>query len=412
MVVARQEPAWVARSSYYASLYSAQQASPTTTGKFDDDDDQQPNDSSRFDDIAGSAFSAATDLTFGPTTATLEGGAKTITSPSDSNVQLLTSTGVISSTAVNPAMLSQTTPSMTTSISSTQLAWQSGGGAYASSAINTASSSETNVASLTPSLDTQRKAHHGPNTTVIAGVVIPIVLLLASGLVALTCLRRRRRRVAASSAGGIDTTSNIVSINVARPMAMVEKVAQKKVNADGPSPNLTTTMLSPIDEAMATPQYPQLIITSPQNPTYFTGLDTFSVHSAATSEDPPPPYRARSMLSHTSSERRQPSITTAVAALAPVSQISPISPAHLASPFSDANAVGVSRSPSQRSFASTLYSDNASVYEARPARRSTGPAEYTISRTLSAGSDIRVRSPFEDPEDASDAEQYHEGRAR
>ncbi|KAI5212505.1 hypothetical protein E4T38_00513 [Aureobasidium subglaciale] len=409
MVVARQEPAWVARSSYYASLYSAQQASPTATEKFDNDDDQQPNDSSGFNDKAGSVFSAATDLAFRPTTATLEGGAKTMTSLSDSNVQSLTSTGVVSSTAVDSVMQSLTTPSMTTSMTSNQPGGQSVGGTYAPSAINTASSSGTNVASLTPSLDTQRKAHHGPSTTVIAGVVIPIVLLLASGLVALTCLRRRRRRVAVLSTDGIDTTDNIVSINVARPMAMVEKVAEKKVNVGSPSPNLTTTMLSPIDEAMATPQHPRPIITSPQNPTYFTGLDTFSVHSAATSEDPPPPYRARSMLSHTSSQRRQPSITTTVAALAPAS---PISPAHLASPFSDANTVGVSRSPSQRSFASTLYSETASVYEARAARRSTGPAEYTINRTLSTGDDVRVRSPFEDPEDASDAERSNEDRSR
>ncbi|KAH0151833.1 hypothetical protein KCU67_g10080, partial [Aureobasidium melanogenum] len=76
------------------------------------------------------------------------------------------------------------------------------------------------------------------------------------------------------------------------PVAMVEKVAGKKFSADGHRPIQTTT-LSPIDETMAAPQLPQLILTSSQNATYFTGLDTFSVHSAATNEDPPPPYRAR-----------------------------------------------------------------------------------------------------------------------
>jgi hypothetical protein len=104
-------------------------------------------------------------------------------------------------------------------------------------------------------------------------------------------------------------------------------------------------------------------------------------------------------LSHTSSERRQPSIVQ-TAALAPISPISPVSPlAHLASPFSDNNAISVSRSPSQRSFASTLYSSNASVYEARPARRSTGPAEYVISPRSSLEEPVRMRSPFDDPDD-------------
>ena len=226
---------------------------------------------------------------------------------------------------------------------------------------------------------------------------MPIVILLVSGLVFLTCLRRRRRRAAT-------TTTPVVGNEAATkdPVgapAMVEKVSEKKVDSNAPPPTLVTTMLSPIAEAMATPQHPQLVITSPQNPTYFTGLDTFSVHSAATSEDPPPPYRARSMLSHTSSERRQPSIVTNYAPHGPVSPISPVS---------HNNAVDIARSPSQRSFASTLYSSNASVYEARPARRSTGPAEYVISRRSSTEDDIRVRSPFEDPED----EVEHERRER
>lgn len=410
MVVARQEPPWAARSSYYASLFSAQQASQTASAQVHDDgqdgDDQQSG-SSGFDDKAGSVFSTATDLVLGATTATLENGVTTTatattTSAVDSTAPSPTSDGVSTS---QTTMQTSTTPSMTTSMSWTQPAWRPGWHSYVPSYINTATPSETSAVSLAPGLNTQEKAHHGPNTTVIAGVVIPIVILLASGLVALTCLRRRRKRAITPD------SDNAAVLNVVGPVPMVEKVAEKKISADAHRPTQTTT-LSPIDEATAAPQLPQLVLTSSQNATYFTGLDTFSVHSAATNEDPPPPYQARSMLSHTSSERRQPSIATQSAALAPVSPISPISPvspvAHLASPFSDANAIAVARSPSQRSFASTLYSSNASVYEARPARRSTGPAEYVISRRSSTDDQMRVRSPFEDPEDEAAGE--HRGK--
>lgn len=408
MVVARQEPPWVAaRSSYYASLYSAQEASRTASAQIGDDhqdgDDQQPG-SSGFDDQTGPPFSTATDLVFGSTTATLD-NSMTATTPTTSAVensaQSLTSSYISTS---QTTMQTTATPSMTTSISWTQPAWRPGW-PHDPSYINTATpSSETSAATLEPGLNIQEKAHHNPNATVIAGVVVPIVILLASGLIALTCLRRRRRRVVAPVA------DNAVVSDAVGPVAMVEKIAGKKISVDGRRP-VQTTILSPIDEATVAPQLPQLVLTSTQNATYFTGLDTFSIHSAATNEDPPPPYRAQSMLSHTSSERRQPSIATQGAALAPVSPISPMSPvspvAHLASPFSDANAIAVARSPSQRSFASTLYSSNASVYEARPARRSTGPAEYVISRRSSTDDQIRVRSPFEDPEDEAPSE-HHE----
>ncbi|KAI4723254.1 hypothetical protein E4T48_00499 [Aureobasidium sp. EXF-10727] len=393
MVVARQEPPWAARSSYYASLYSAQQAAQTASPQVDDADQDkngQQLSNSGYNDQTGSAFSTATDLAFGATTATLEDGttATTMTSTSDPIAQSLTSDG-----ALTPGSTLQTTavPSMTTSISWTQTAWRSGW--HSPSYTSTSTPSETSPASLAPGLNIQDKAHHGLHTTLVAGVVVPIVIILAGGLVALTCLRRRRKRATPTNNEDAQVTE------AAAPISMVEKVAAKKTSADGHRLN-QTTMLSPIDEATAAPQLPQLVITSSQNATYFTGLDTFSVHSAATTEDPPPPYRARSMLSHTSSERRQPSIVTQSAALAPISPVSPISPVtHLASPFSDANAIAVARSPSQRSFASTLYSSNASVYEARPARRSTGPAEYVVSRRSSTDDQMRVRSPFEDPED-------------
>jgi len=398
MVVARQEPPQVARSSYfasqssyYASLYSAAQASQSASGTYDDDDgdDDQGTSSSGYDDKTGSDFSTAIALAFGSTTATLENTATTTKSISYDTAQSQTSEGTTTSESI---VQSTTTPSMTTSYSWTQPAWRPGWRSYTPSYISTATPSETSAASLTPGLDIQEKAHHGPNTTIIAGVVIPVVVLLASGLIALTCLRRRRKRATVPGSGDVAVAGAVL------PIAMAEKIAEKKP-IPGVHHTTHTTILSPIDEATAAPQLPQLVITSSQNASYFTGLDTFSVHSAATSEDPPPPYRARSMLSHTSSERRQPSIVQ-TAALAPVSPISPVSPvAHLASPFSDANAISITRPPSQRSFASTLYSSNASVYEARPARRSTGPAQYVISPRSSIEEATRVRSPFDDPED-------------
>ena len=407
MIIARQEqPSWVSeRISYFSSKYSPAKASQTASS----DDDAQRSSGDDNDKDAASAFVTATNLPFGFVTATLESATAATASVSDGDAQPLIDSGTTSPAESTSQVTSaqQTLPTMTTSISRTQSAWQSGWHSYSPASSNTASSIETDPASLSPGLQAQQKAHHGPNTTIIAGVVVPIVILLVSGLVFLTCLCRRRRRAAT-------TTTPVVGNEAATkdPVgapAMVEKVSEKKVDSNAPPPTLVTTMLSPIDEAMATPQHPRLVITSPQNPTYFTGLDTFSVHSAATSEDPPPPYRARSMLSHTSSERRQPSIVTNYAPHGPVSPISPVSPiAHLASPFSDSNAVDIARSPSQRSFASTLYSSNASVYEARPARRSTGPAEYVISRRSSTEDDIRVRSPFEDPEN----EVEHERRER
>ncbi|KAH0282552.1 hypothetical protein KCU62_g9649, partial [Aureobasidium sp. EXF-3399] len=258
MVVARQEPPQAARSSYfasqssyYASLYSAAQASQSASGTYDDDDDQDTS-SSGYDDKTGSDFSTAIALAFGSTTATLENTATTTESISYDAAQSQTSEGTITSESI---VQSTTTPSMTTSYSWTQPAWRPGWRSYTPSYISTATSSETSAASLTPGLDTQEKAHHGPNTTIIAGIVIPIVILLASGLVALTCLRRRRKRATVSGAG------DVAVAGAATPIAMAEKAAEKKP-IPGVHHTTHTTILSPIDEATAAPQLPQLLITS------------------------------------------------------------------------------------------------------------------------------------------------------
>lgn len=56
-------------------------------------------------------------------------------------------------------------------------------------------------------------------------------------------------------------------------------------------------------------------------------------------------------------------------------------------------ATAVTRTPSARSITSTLYSSNASVISARPARRSVGGA-YMVEG-MQGGDE---RSPFADPE--------------
>lgn len=78
----------------------------------------------------------------------------------------------------------------------------------------------------------------------------------------------------------------------------------------------------------------------------------------------------------------------------PVSPVSPLDSRDVAevSPFDDPPA-GPRRTPSARSITSTLYSSNASVVEARPARRSVGGPNMI-------GMD--ERSPFADPDSESD----------
>lgn len=389
MVVARQNPADAAARSRHAS-YMAAQASQSAYYSSNGEDEGPPHAENDDDGQTSPTQSA---LSIDPTTTITSTGSVATTFTSEFKVMAIQGTDTTSAsfTSLSPESTPAQwmNPSMTWSVSPP--GWHS----PAATSGNAAGSSSTDAASLNPNLESQRKSHDGPSAAVIAGVVVPIVLILMGGLVFLSCIRKRRRQRAAvvnpGPASGAEATG------------MIEKVASKKVTSDLPPPTLMTTTLSPIDEAMATPQRPQLVITSPQNPTYFSGLDTFSVHSATTTEDPPPPYRARSVLSHRSSEQHTRAGATSSIPLSPISPISPASPtSHLASPFSDANAVNVVRSPSQRSFASTLYSSNASVYEARPARLSTGPAECLVSNRLSGDEQSRVRSPFEDPEDESD----------
>jgi hypothetical protein len=399
MIVARQEPSWASsRISYWSSLQSAKAAGATSNpdgniGPYTENDD------------TGSAFSTATLLPLAATSATLENhSTETAAAASSSSgadfFSVLTVVIVSSSSAdqssaqITSSQQQVTTPSLTTSINWTQ---RSGWHSHISLSTD-AVPSATNSAAL----DTQQKSHHhGADTAVVAGVVVPIMVLLVGGIVFLSCWRRKQRHVS--------TVAAVASGDqVQAPAVMVEKAVAKTVQADALPPVSINTMLPRIDETMETSQQPRLVITSPQNPTYFTGLDTFSVHSTATTEDPPPPYRTKSVLSHNSSERQQrrdaTTTTSNPAFVVPVAPVSPLVAARLESPFSNANALIVERTPSQRSFASTMYSSDASVHEAKSARRSTGPAQYMINRTSTEGESGLWRSPFDDPEDGDSEE--------
>lgn len=238
--------------------------------------------------------------------------------------------------------------------------------------------------------------HHVPNAAIAAAVVVPIIiiLLLFAGL--LLCLRRRRKQQGVAF----------------RPVAEAkEKIFHRQ--SGGGSVRTTRQLTNPTF-----------------NPTYFTGLDTESVHSngptRVSGEDPPPPYRLNSTalpVAALSERSMSTSSTIAVPARAAIySHSSPVPVLHVQevgpldfSPFNDppgttvaadrqfgtTNTAGglvrpdVSRNASSRSITSTLYSSNASVYEAHPARLSVGGAAHMVATT--AGME-EERSPFADPE--------------
>lgn len=255
--------------------------------------------------------------------------------------------------------------------------WGGGG----SLSFPTPASTDTATTEPTPYPDGQPTDHnrHTFNGAILAGIVVPIVMLLLLGIGLLLFLRRRRR----------NRGTPFKPITEAK-----EGIFTKKTSSDVPT----------VEVHEAIPPQPHLIM-SPMNNTYFTGLDTMSIMSAEpgaharASEEPPPPYWPRSETS-----ARSASVRSAVSSIRPpqhalFSHQRPVSPLreHEAeaerSPFDDAAIAAMSRADSSRSFTSTLYSSNASLVEARPARRSVVGAHFV-------GQD--ERSPFADPESDDD----------
>ena len=265
------------------------------------------------------------------------------------------------------------------SLTQTDQAWGplSDGSVPTQSGIVSSSDSSATQTALQPGYQSSDHSNrHSFNGTILAAIVIPVMFLLLIGIVVVVCLRRRRH------AKGV----------LFGPVTEIrEKMFFKRASSDVPIPE--TRQVSP-------PQ-PHLI-TSPQNNTYFTGLDTMSLMSAEprerSSEDPPPPYWS-------SSERagRSVSMSSAATSIArPLPALLDVRSPPLnsepllvpeRSPFDDPPG-NVSRTSSSRSITSTLYSSNASLIEARPAKRSMSGAQLVGQDEV---------SPFADPDSNHDS---------
>lgn len=314
----------------------------------------------------------------------------------------LTSSTMITSTSSTQwllqysTLMSPKTPSVTISLARTHTAPSTSTGSL-SAAGGGAQAPQPNE------IPSEEQSSGSFNGALLAGIITPIVVVLALGVGILLCLRRRRRRRELQQKGNEEDASGsdvIPIIHSAKEKQAAEMIACSSTSAS--------------QSHLVTPDQPHLI-TSPDNSTYFTGLDTMSVISGATieqhgrnSEDPPPPYRARSTSTRGLPARTM-SARSGVASFLLTGQGS--SP--LLSPFDtqeeaeaeaedadadadageeqgqDSASLSSSRdsdvdslspfadppvSPSWRSITSTLYSSDASVFEARPARRSIGGA--------------------------------------
>ncbi|KAL1296643.1 hypothetical protein AAFC00_000126 [Neodothiora populina] len=248
--------------------------------------------------------------------------------------------------------------------------------AYESLTSNSKASSATSYqstaqASAIPNGSSITSNRHAFDGAILAAIIVPIVAVLAVGLALLLCIRRRRRARAAT----------LKPITEGRAEVFTKR-----------SPSAATS----VEVRQVTPPQPHLI-TSPQNTTYYTGLETMSMMSAEpaapTNDDPPPPYRTRSDATPRPASVR--SADTAVSHFQPALHaferpLSPLDSSIVAerSPFDDPPSPMRSNSMS-RSITSTLYSSNASLVEARPMRTSVG-GPFMV--------DMDVRSPFADPE--------------
>lgn len=230
--------------------------------------------------------------------------------------------------------------------------------------------------------------HHGnmAGGLIAAAVIVPLIAILLLLCLLLLLLRQRRHRQ------GQDF----------RPVAEMKQKFQRQFSPTSAQPHINT---------------------SPNNATYFTGLETESLHDGATpglnDEAAPPPYTNRGNSQIPEADRMTsapmlhindmgPSSLFPVVAAAPpahshtrnVSDASTLAP--LASPVmrkglarnstNNLPRPNMSRQQSARSITSTLYSSDASVMEAEPAQMSL--AEPHVVRTPSHGMD---KSPFADP---------------
>lgn len=240
---------------------------------------------------------------------------------------------------------------------------------------------------------------HGLSRAALAAAaVVPVTVLALFFLVSFLCMRRRRKQ------RGEDF----------RPVAEMKDRLFLKHAAGFASGGFAVT------EASAQPH----MLLSPENTSYNTGLDDaasghfivpFAVRKRT--EEPPPPYRPRSETNAASVADTASTMSTIArpqAAMLYAQHNVPLLLTGLprpmeSSPFSDsfesleppvANGFGrpaISRHASARSMTSTLYSSDASIREARPARRSVSSA-HVIRSSLTG----LEKSPFADPDPDDD----------
>lgn len=289
------------------------------------------------------------------------------------------------------------------------------------------SSSPGSEPSALPEL-TQSRHHNGMSSgAMAAAVVIPLLVALALLAIAFVCLRRRSKQGRRRLPAFVPAMKEKFSNNSLQRRHIGPAAAERAAGGAAP------------------------VVTSQQNNAYFTGLDTSSQGDSqgdsqrdqsgeyyapgrrsegGTFLDPPPPYKAKS-----GSHRSGGSVADATAPAIPppavhndqtVPQLREpeTGPIDL-SPFNDAQAADTpttptqaagglfvapperpqtSRSTTNRSINSDLYSDTASVHSARAARLSIGAGQMIIPTGLERGDN----DPFGDPESpVSDAEEYH-----
>lgn len=151
--------------------------------------------------------------------------------------------------------------------------------------------------------------HHGPSVGVIAaGIIVPILVCLATITVCIFCVshyRRKARRTQAANMAERTSSSEMSEVGRAKPSgAGVPDERAYLAPPNEPVPASTPLSAIPL-AAGANRQEPPVILSTTMNNTYYTGIDTSDHISLSDQrsmashdtfgEEPPPPYRPRSV---------------------------------------------------------------------------------------------------------------------
>ncbi|KIW04964.1 uncharacterized protein PV09_04127 [Verruconis gallopava] len=213
----------------------------------------------------------------------------------------------------------------------------------------------------------QQSSHHGPPVTALAlGIIVPIIVCILTITSCVLCVSHYRRKARRAQAEGraARAASEMRQVGPGSPKPASAAVVADERAYHAP-PDALAAIPSSSHVAGALGQEPPVILSTTMNNTYFTGIDTSdqvslsdqrSVASHDTfGEEPPPPYRPRSVP--------------------PISRETSVRTSITSTPY---------RMSSTRSRCETLSSASA-------VRRSN-----------------EVRSPFDDPEEAEEDEHASE----